>query len=895
MSNPSEETPFLNSHHSNYGVPTKYQFDGDETIGTRTATEIENLSDDEATQLEEGTRSSQISTSPQVLNIGIANSPFLVATKNQVIHSEYKGFHGGRYLVENGFSKLQGLKLFGVYTPTDNAESICIYNPARKNNSLAPVAIKEMAAGHVKLYTKWHGAYERYNSFVKAEESSWTNIPKKTKRRLQQFTAEHSKLLSVMVGGAGAIGMTVHALISIGLGVLAIEAKNVATLSELIDMLGQEGDARDIAIRVFTTLKKILLATAVLIPIGGIGLSIIVGGIIAAVTYLAILTHNQISRASFQGKITNINLGPTESIALPEGMENNETPNYVEYQGKYYIVLDEPENIAEKIVQIAETGTEAPAVEISEPKIPDPKLFNPKSRYLGGATYGTSEVKNVHGSEKQNINTDNITQQAMSSAHKKNRLRQETLKVFKTTANQEVFYLKQQNNLANAHDSSLMLINADDRNGFAQKLAEAKNNTAICELIAQVVIDLGKPIAKDINSLADDDLKNVVEPKVIYHSKANVLPEKMRELYNLVYAQAHYNTLMDCYTQIYKRAYPRIYNPINPAPSFTEMLNSIKQNPVTIANLPSYTQLETLQQQQAGKETEIQALAHSPEVYEEFMQFLSTGAQITPSLIKAYCVATSQYCRIWTLGSDNSGRLHYDAANSHPPSDNKELMDFNDDETIDLIYDASNSDLGHFYKAESIDQWEYQRLKPSVSSNANSLFENSAKNRSSSAMLISNLAEIGLTFTPTTKGKGNCLYDAVCFYLQDQDAATLRQVVAAKLTHNLRDYEDFIILPANKTMDDYLKNIGQGEEWASHIEIDILMRLLDRPIVVIEPNNRLAHTSTLDGGRFNGEPIFVYYNGRNHYDGLILNGKKDAQAVWDELRQQQTSSLQLNS
>ena len=115
---------------------------------------------------------------------------------------------------------------------------------------------------------------------------------------------------------------------------------------------------------------------------------------------------------------------------------------------------------------------------------------------------------------------------------------------------------------------------------------------------------------------------------------------------------------------------------------------------------------------------------------------------------------------------------------------------------------------------------------------------------------------------------GHCLYHAVCLYIA-QDQQALRNLVAENLENKIDFYRNFIDLPSNKTVEDYIHDIKIGVEWAGHIEIEILMNLLDRPILVVSPSRRLINEA--DRERFSGEPIFVYYNGHDHYDGLILD------------------------
>ena len=115
---------------------------------------------------------------------------------------------------------------------------------------------------------------------------------------------------------------------------------------------------------------------------------------------------------------------------------------------------------------------------------------------------------------------------------------------------------------------------------------------------------------------------------------------------------------------------------------------------------------------------------------------------------------------------------------------------------------------------------------------------------------------------------GHCLYNAVALYL-GKEVSFLRKIVAETLESNIEIYRPYILLPVGKTIKDYIEDIRNTNEWAGDLEITILSELLDRPIITIGPNGKITNTQVLDQHR-NGEPIFVYYNNINHYDGMVL-------------------------
>ncbi|MGI9214598.1 MAG: OTU domain-containing protein, partial [Gammaproteobacteria bacterium] len=142
----------------------------------------------------------------------------------------------------------------------------------------------------------------------------------------------------------------------------------------------------------------------------------------------------------------------------------------------------------------------------------------------------------------------------------------------------------------------------------------------------------------------------------------------------------------------------------------------------------------------------------------------------------------------------------------------------------------------------------------------------------------------GLQFVHV-QGNGHCLYNAVELYL-GQDVSLLRDVVAANLENNISEYQQFITLPEGRTMESYIQDVRDGNEWAGDLEITILSKLLNRPIIAINPNIQIINKQILDIRLNNEEPIFVYYDNINHYNGLILTERNSgAGAILEKLLQ----------
>jgi hypothetical protein len=142
---------------------------------------------------------------------------------------------------------------------------------------------------------------------------------------------------------------------------------------------------------------------------------------------------------------------------------------------------------------------------------------------------------------------------------------------------------------------------------------------------------------------------------------------------------------------------------------------------------------------------------------------------------------------------------------------------------------------------------------------------------------LSNIPELYYQEIP---GDGHCLFAAVGLYL-GENQGFIRSKVSSNLEHNLDEFRGFIQLAEGQTLEDYFEAVRSGKEWASHVEIEILMRLLDRPILSIGPTGRLINPQ--DAERFKGEPIFVAYNGHNHYDCYLLRQGTSGREVLNKL------------
>ncbi|MDR3491310.1 MAG: ankyrin repeat domain-containing protein [Gammaproteobacteria bacterium] len=166
----------------------------------------------------------------------------------------------------------------------------------------------------------------------------------------------------------------------------------------------------------------------------------------------------------------------------------------------------------------------------------------------------------------------------------------------------------------------------------------------------------------------------------------------------------------------------------------------------------------------------------------------------------------------------------------------------------------------------------------SSSSNKNSFFGSSSVAASSSSSVKAEVMINGLTFVPMP-GDGSCLYHAVAVYL-GKDQQTLRSELADRITAT-PDLYRAVIAASGKDFDSYVKGIRSGE-WADHVEIVGLMNLLNRPIIIIDPEGNVRNK---EDAQRSGEPIFVSYNGGDHYNSYTLQLNNDAREILNRLMQ----------
>lgn len=174
--------------------------------------------------------------------------------------------------------------------------------------------------------------------------------------------------------------------------------------------------------------------------------------------------------------------------------------------------------------------------------------------------------------------------------------------------------------------------------------------------------------------------------------------------------------------------------------------------------------------------------------------------------------------------------------------------------------------------------WEYtKRNKKRSTIHPSVPVESTAKQKMDNAVLPaipSSVVPTGLLFRPV-EGDNHCFYHAVALYTKE-GVFRLREHVFTGLMSYLDDYRYAMLADSdNAEFDDqhiarYLQGVT-GDAWAGELEAAVLSRALQRPIVLIGTDGSILNPTPRGLLELPGEPVFVWYDGINHFNGLVLS------------------------
>jgi len=148
-------------------------------------------------------------------------------------------------------------------------------------------------------------------------------------------------------------------------------------------------------------------------------------------------------------------------------------------------------------------------------------------------------------------------------------------------------------------------------------------------------------------------------------------------------------------------------------------------------------------------------------------------------------------------------------------------------------------------------------------------------------------------------GDGNCLFHAVVLQLGEKYGhKTLRKRTVAFMRANLDDYIPFIPFPkgtdaivyAKKYLEDMENADDPYPQWGGQPEIIAMMRIFQRPIVVIRKD---SPPEDYHGFEHN-KPIFIYYDGIDHYDGFNVKAEHNGNEILTKLTANRVENAEIS-
>ncbi len=141
----------------------------------------------------------------------------------------------------------------------------------------------------------------------------------------------------------------------------------------------------------------------------------------------------------------------------------------------------------------------------------------------------------------------------------------------------------------------------------------------------------------------------------------------------------------------------------------------------------------------------------------------------------------------------------------------------------------------------------------------------------------------GLTLHPISRDDSNrSLFQAIAHHAHEEgDYEILRGAMIAHLEANQNEFEPFV----TNDFKTYADDIFSGVSLVGEIELKIIQRIINRPIVVLKPDTDPdIFPNDLENYDFEGSPIFIYQTGGSHYDTFDLSRDVSAEEVLMRIR-----------
>jgi PAS domain S-box-containing protein len=142
------------------------------------------------------------------------------------------------------------------------------------------------------------------------------------------------------------------------------------------------------------------------------------------------------------------------------------------------------------------------------------------------------------------------------------------------------------------------------------------------------------------------------------------------------------------------------------------------------------------------------------------------------------------------------------------------------------------------------------------------------------------------------EGDGSCFYYALALYC-GLDKEQLRALAGEGLEDQSGALRQFVPHISEEEFNTYVARVKINSD-AEQPEIEALGRIFNRPIIIIGPDSQILNPDILTDKAFFSptgdvlaDPIFVYYNGINHYDALTIRSEFDGRNILRALIKEQ--------
>ena len=123
---------------------------------------------------------------------------------------------------------------------------------------------------------------------------------------------------------------------------------------------------------------------------------------------------------------------------------------------------------------------------------------------------------------------------------------------------------------------------------------------------------------------------------------------------------------------------------------------------------------------------------------------------------------------------------------------------------------------------------------------------------------------------------GHCFFSVIAIYT-NESVEDIREGISDFM---LRNTDEFINCyeedeHEGDSYEKFIENIRSTNEWGDHLVIQATQMMLDRPIKIYEKDisNKLIQRPGATDDNATNDPIYMIYNGENHYDALIQKSK----------------------